>query len=152
MNWKPHITVAAVIEQEGRFLLVQERDDGRLVYNQPAGHLEPNETLLQAVVRETHEETGWLFTPEALLGVYQWTHPDGEHAFVRFCFYGIAHPDPAQPALDPDILGTVWWDQDQLQQHRDALRSPLVARAIEDYLAGHLYPLQVVKTLDPQDP
>jgi len=106
--WKPHITVAAVIENDGRFLLVREAVGGREVFNQPAGHLDPDETLYQAAIRETLEETGYRFVPESLVGIYQWRSPGEQRSFIRFAFTGRAEPDPAVTGLDPDILGIEW--------------------------------------------
>jgi 8-oxo-dGTP pyrophosphatase MutT (NUDIX family) len=107
MVWKPDVTVAAIIERSGRFLLVEERIRGRLVLNQPAGHLEDGEALLDAVIRETLEETAWQFTPEALLGVYQWRSARG-HTTLRFAFTGTVQGYDAGRPLDPPIVTTHW--------------------------------------------
>src|SRR5689334_22521632 len=101
MGWNPEVTVAAIVEQtierERRYLMVEELISGRLVLNQPAGHLEDRETLLEAVVRETREETAWRFEPDALVGIYLWRNPDNERTFLRFAFCGSVHShDPAQ--------------------------------------------------------
>jgi 8-oxo-dGTP pyrophosphatase MutT (NUDIX family) len=144
----PAITVAAVAEADGRFLLVEEIIDHRRVFNQPAGHLEPGETLLEAVIREAREETAWRFAPEALVGVYLWRSPDSGRAFLRFAFRGcVSDHDPAQP-LDAGIVGTHWLSHHELKGQEPRLRSPLVLRCVEDYLAGHRLPLETVANLD----
>jgi 8-oxo-dGTP pyrophosphatase MutT (NUDIX family) len=146
--WKPHMTVAALVEQDGRFLLVEERCGGRLVYNQPAGHLEDNEGLLDAVVRETREETAWHFQPESVTGIYRWRHPVSHATYIRAAFAGrgISH-DPNRP-LDPEIVQTLWLSVDEIRQQQDRLRSPLVLRCIEDYLAGVAYPLALLTDIE----
>lgn len=140
MVWAPRVTVAAVIEQAGRHLLVEERAGGRAVLNQPAGHLEPGESLPAAVVREVREETGWRFHPEALVGVYRWE--GAGDTWLRFCFTGPAEAPAAPPELDPDIVAVHWLSPGALAGR--PLRSPLVARAIADYRAGRRYPLDLL--------
>ena len=95
MTWKPHTTVAAIIERDNKFLMVEEKVQGMIVYNQPAGHLEPNESLYDAVIRETREETAWGFTPEALIGIYLWEQPDRNRSFMRFAFCGKCYDHDA---------------------------------------------------------
>jgi 8-oxo-dGTP pyrophosphatase MutT (NUDIX family) len=125
MGWNPEVTVAAVVERERRFLMVEEKIAGRLVFNQPAGHLEDRETLLEAVIRETREETAWRLIPEALVGIYLWRNPDNGRSFLRFAFCGgVDDHQPSQP-----------------------LRSPLVLRCLDDYLLGRRQPLDSVSTL-----
>lgn len=145
----PHLTVAAVIERDGRFLLVEEAPRGRRVVNQPAGHVEAHETVLDAVVREVREETGLRFVPEALLGFYQWPRQDGE-TYFRVTFCGRVDSGPAQPR-DPDILGTHWLSAEEVRalvgQGNPALRSRLVVDCIDDYLSGKRLPLDLVRTL-----
>jgi len=143
MVWKPDVTVAAVIERSGRFLLVEERIRGRLVLNQPAGHLEDGEGLLDAVVRETLEETAWHFTPESLLGIYQWRSPRG-HTTLRFAFTGSVQGYDAQRPLDPPIVTTHWLAREEIAQRSTRLRTPLVLRCIEDFLAGRRLPLEAL--------
>lgn len=140
MVWKPDVTVAAVIERSGRFLLVEERIRGQLVLNQPAGHLEDGETLLDAVIRETLEETAWQFTPEALLGIYQWRSPRG-HTTMRFAFTGSVQGYDAARPLDAPIVTTHWLAREEIAQRSARLRTPLVLRCIEDYLSGRRLPL-----------
>ncbi|HEY6457109.1 MAG TPA: NUDIX hydrolase [Steroidobacteraceae bacterium] len=144
----PDVTVAALAERQGRFLLVEERIARRLVFNQPAGHVERGESLLQAVARETREETAWRFSSEAFLGAYLWRHPRTGRASLRFAFIGsVADHDATQP-LDHGILRTHWLTRDQLVERAARLRSPLVLRCIDDYLAGQRRPLLGVGQLD----
>jgi 8-oxo-dGTP pyrophosphatase MutT (NUDIX family) len=143
MVWKPDVTVAAVIERNGRFLLVEERIRGRLVLNQPAGHLEDGESLLDAVMRETLEETAWRFTPEWLLGIYQWRSPRG-HTTLRFAFTGSVHGHDAGRPLDPPIVTTHWFARAEIAQRAPQLRTPLVLRCIDDWLAGRRLPLEAL--------
>lgn len=138
-----HVTVAAVAEREGRFLCVEEEVDGHLVINQPAGHLEANESLLQAVVRETYEETGWEFTPRALLGIYHYTSRRGT-SYMRFAFTGDATIHHPEQALDVGIRQALWLSWPELVQVQAQHRGPQVLRAIEDYRRGQSYPLSAL--------
>ena len=143
MDDRAHITVAAVIEQEGRFLLVEEFSGGRTVYNQPAGHVEPRESLLDAVVRETREESAWQFKPTALCGIYQWTSPENQITYLRFCFTGSCHDHDPHQALDTGIIRTWWLTRDEIVARSQQHRSPLVLRCIDDYRSGKRYPLEL---------
>jgi 8-oxo-dGTP pyrophosphatase MutT (NUDIX family) len=144
MIWKPHMTVAAVVEQDGRFLLVQERIDGKSVLNQPAGHLEDNESLLAAVIRETYEETGWKLEPRGITGIYRWREPAGQQTFIRVGFHGrLLEHDPTA-TLDDGIEQTLWLKAAELEQQQERLRSPLVLRCIHDFLGGARYPLDLL--------
>lgn len=147
MVWKPNVTVAAVVERDGKFLLVEEKADGALVLNQPAGHLDEGESLLQAVVRETLEETAWHVVPEALLGVYRWPHPDKGITYLRFAFIGRATRQEPNGALDDGIVRAVWLAPEAIRRERHRHRSPQVQRCIDDYLAGQRYPLALIKDL-----
>ena len=142
------MTVAALIENDGRFLMVQERIAGKSVYNQPAGHLEDGETLIDAVIRETREETAWHFEPESVTGIYHWRHPENHETFIRVSFAGkgLCH-DPAGE-LDSCIERALWLSAAEIRCQPDKLRSPLVLRSIDDYLAGSAYPLSLLTSLD----
>ena len=147
MIWKPHVTVAAIAERDGAFLIVEEESDGRVVLNQPAGHLDEGERLLDAVVRETLEETAWHFTPEAVTGVYRWRSPENDRTYLRFCFCGRCDAHEPERGLDQGILRALWLDRDALQAQAQRLRSPMVLRGIDDYLAGVRYPLALIHDL-----
>jgi 8-oxo-dGTP pyrophosphatase MutT (NUDIX family) len=146
----PDITVAAVTETDGRFLVVEERINRRLVFNQPAGHVERGETLLNAVIRETREETAWGFEPQALLGVYLWRNPTSGRSTMRFAFIGRVTDHHAQQPLDRGIVCTHWLSRADLMHREPQLRSPLVLRCVEDYLGGTRMPLEPVAKLDLQ--
>ncbi len=147
MIWKPHATVAAIVEKDDRFLMVEEDVEGEIVYNQPAGHLDPNENLIDAVIRETREETAWLFKPEALVGIYLWQQPGTERTFLRFAFVGQCSDHQQDQALDEGILRALWMSKDELLQS-GKLRSPMVIKNIDDYVAGKRYPLDVLSTVE----
>jgi len=147
VSWNPEVTVAAVVEREGRFLMVEEKIKGRLVLNQPAGHLEDRETLIEAVIRETREETAWRFAPEALVGTYLWRNPENERTFLRFTFCGSVDDHAAGQALDTGIVRAVWLSHEQLLAQPGRLRSPLVLRCLDDYLRGQRQPLDSAATL-----
>lgn len=148
MPLKPELTVAALCEVRGRFLVVEERIDGRNVFNQPAGHVEKGETLLEAVVREAQEETAWRFTPQALVGIYLWHYPRSARSTLRFAFCGPICDHRAGQPLDRGILRTHWLDRAQLFDRQPRLRSPLVLRCVDDYLSGRRLPLDSVACLD----
>jgi 8-oxo-dGTP pyrophosphatase MutT (NUDIX family) len=148
MSRTPDVTVAAVAETAGRFLVVEERINHRLVFNQPAGHVERGETLFAAVVREVREETAYRFEPRALLGVYLWRNPRNGRRTLRFAFTGaVADHDAAQP-LDRGIVRTHWLSCHELEARAARLRSPLVMRCVHDYLAGQRQALEPVAGLD----
>ena len=144
---RPRVTVASVIERDGRFLVVEELvNGGEAVINQPAGHVEHGESLLEAVVRETYEETAWQFTPEYLVGIYLWAHPNGNSSFLRVCFGGSVSGHQPDQALDEGILRTHWLTRAELHDQGTRLRSPLVLGVVDDWLAGERYPLGVLKS------
>ena len=147
--WKPAVVVAAIIEKEGRFLLVEEETDEGIRYNQPAGHLEPGESLEQAVVRETLEETAHDFTPTALLGTYllRYQTPKGEliRTFLRFAFVGELGKQYDRQ-LDTGILRTVWMTREEIAGCRERHRSPLLMQCVDDYLKGQIAPLSLLFT------
>lgn len=141
MAWKPDVTVAAIIERDGKFLLIEEFVAEKLVLNQPAGHLEANESLQDAVVREVLEETAWSFAPQAITGIYLWPHPERNLSFLRVAFTGAVtqhHPDRR---LDRGIRRTLWLSRDEVAQRRHQLRSPMVLQCIDDHLTGVRHPL-----------
>jgi ADP-ribose pyrophosphatase YjhB (NUDIX family) len=148
VTWKPHVTVAAVVEAEGRFLMVEEAIEERRVYNQPAGHLEDGEDLIRAVIRETLEESAWTVEPQALSGIYRWKHEPSGTTYLRFAFICQALQEHADRALDPDIERCLWMSRDELARMPGNLRSPLVLRSIDDYLNGHSYPLALIHEVD----
>ena len=147
MGWNPEVTVAAIVERDHRFLVVEERISGRLVLNQPAGHLEDGETLVEAVVREAREETAWRFNPEALVGTYLWRSPVDGRSFLRFAFCGTVDDHRAQQPLDTGILRALWMSHEQLLAQSSRHRSPLVMRCLQDYLLGKRQPLDTVACL-----
>lgn len=151
MRWNPEVTVAAIVERDGRYLMVEERSAGRLVLNQPAGHLEDRETLLEAAIRETREETAWRFHPEALVGVYLWRNPVDERSFLRFAFYGTVDDHQPRLPLDIGIVRAVWMSHDQLLAQTPRLRSPMVLRCLDDFRLGKRQPLESVACLGLDD-
>ena len=153
--WKPSATVAAVVERTGRFLLVEERIDGRLVLNQPAGHLDPGESPQEGAVREALEETGRLFVPDRFLGVYlaRFRRPHRSQpgqvedvTYLRLAFGGRAGERDPSRELDTGITGTLWMTLDEVRASRERHRSTLVLRCIEDFASGRHYPLDTVAT------
>jgi 8-oxo-dGTP pyrophosphatase MutT (NUDIX family) len=155
-SWIPSVTVAAVVERDGRYLLVEEEVNGRLVLNEPAGHWERGETLVAACVRETLEETGYDFAPTALVGIYRWHYPDGRPrglpaeaatpgvTFLRFAFAGDLVGWSPQRALDHEIRRVLWLDAQAIDAETARHRSPLVARCVRDHRAGKRYPLEAL--------
>ena len=154
MEWKPHITVATVVEDHGRFLMVEELKHERAVLNQPAGHLDPGESPLDACIRETLEETAFHFKPTAIVGVYlsrfertgSATEEPLDITYLRFAFCGELGEHVSGQALDEGIVRTVWMNIDELKAEPDTHRSPLLLRCVEDYLAGRRYPLELITT------
>jgi phosphatase NudJ len=149
-RWKPSVTVAAVIEKDGRYLMIEEMTRDGLRINNPAGGLEPGESPIAGAVREALEETACHFTPQALLGVYLARNPDSERGpgvtYLRFAFCGTASdPVPGQ-ALDSPVVRTLWMTADEVAAARDRLRGPLVLQCIEDHRAGRRLPLEAVYT------
>jgi 8-oxo-dGTP pyrophosphatase MutT (NUDIX family) len=138
------VTVAAVVERDGRFLLVEEHADGALRINQPAGHLEPGESLPEGAVREALEETAYPFHPDALLGVYLYRSDTGGPTYLRFAFTGTVGERIAGRALDRGIVRTLWLTPQELGERRERWRSPMVGRCVDDYLAGRRYPIDLL--------
>jgi 8-oxo-dGTP pyrophosphatase MutT (NUDIX family) len=152
-RWKPSVTVAAVIEDAGRFLLVEEHTAEGLRLNNPAGHLDPGESPAAACARETLEETAYQFTPQALVGVYlaRFQRPQPgqtleDITYLRFAFCGSLGAWDAQRTLDTGIVRTLWVSADDIRSNQDRLRSPLVLQCMEDYLAGQRFGLELVHT------
>lgn len=143
--WKPNVTVAAVVERDGCFLLVEEETSDGLRFNQPAGHLERGESLVAAASREAVEETAHPFRPTHLLGIYQWRRPDGRMTYLRFAFTGETGERVAGQALDAGIVRTVWLTREEIQACRDRHRSPLVMQCVDDYVSGRRLPLDVIR-------
>lgn len=144
MIWKPNVTVAAVIEREGKFLLVEEHTSHGLQFNQPAGHLEPNESLVAAVAREVLEESAYLFEPQHLVGIYRWHSSASDTTYLRFAFAGCAADHYPNRELDKGIVRAIWMTVDEIRSSQARHRSPLVLHCVEDYLAGKCYPLEML--------
>ncbi|MBL4573587.1 MAG: NUDIX hydrolase [Gammaproteobacteria bacterium] len=151
MHQLPHITVATVVERAGKFLMVKENSGGRLVYNQPAGHVEIGESLLDAAIRETLEETAWHVNLEQLLGIYHYTSPDNGITYIRHCFIAKAIEPRTERDLDEDIAEAVWLSLEELEQREAQMRSPLVLEVIRDYLKGVNYPLSLIVVPDKEN-
>ena len=143
------VTVAAIIERDGRFLLVEEKCAGRLVLNQPAGHLEHDESLLAAVAREAREETGHRFTPTNVVGLYLWRATTGT-TFLRVAFCGTVEPPTGPTTLDEGIVAVHWLSRGEIVKRSAQLRSPTVLRCLDDYLAGHRHSLECLAYLGPE--
>lgn len=143
--WKPNATVAAVVERDGRFLVVEEETADGLRFNQPAGHLEEGESLVAAAVREALEETAHRFAPTFLVGVYQWQVPNGGVTYLRFAFGGTVAGGPLDRKLDDGIVRAVWMTRDELGACADRHRSPLVLQCVDDWIAGRRYPLELIR-------
>ncbi|MEY4769095.1 MAG: hypothetical protein RL637_1734 [Pseudomonadota bacterium] len=146
MTWKPHVTVAAVVEQQQRFLIVEEQTTEGFKFNQPAGHLENGEDLMTAIRREVYEETAWQFEPTAVIGVQLWRRQVDAPSFIRVCFTGNVHSHNPQQPLDVGILQTHWLTLEEILSYQSRLRSPLVLNSIYRYLEGHRYPLHLLET------
>jgi 8-oxo-dGTP pyrophosphatase MutT (NUDIX family) len=145
MQWQAHVTVATIVEDHGRFLIVEELKGGKAVLNQPAGHLDPDETLQNAAVRETLEETGWDVELTSVIGIYLYTAPSNGVTYQRICFAAKPlrhHPDYQ---LDDGIIGPLWLTREQLQAEQDRWRSELVMRCIDDYLSGEHFSLNLLR-------
>jgi 8-oxo-dGTP pyrophosphatase MutT (NUDIX family) len=147
MRWTPHVTVAAIAEREGALLFVEEAIQGRLVLNQPAGHWEEDESLIDAVRREVLEETGYDFVPEALIGIYRWDVPDRDLTYLRFVFVGQVGETPVRETLDGSVLRALWLSPEELRTEHARLRSPMVLRCVQDYLAGRRFPLEILNEI-----
>jgi 8-oxo-dGTP pyrophosphatase MutT (NUDIX family) len=149
-RWKPNVTVAAIIERDGRYLLVEEHTPDGLRLNNPAGHLDPGESPVQGCRREALEETTHRFEPEALVGIYLSRSvlpgDGGDVTYMRLAFCGRLGEQVPDAQLDRGIVRTVWMTPDEVRASRERLRSPLVLRCIEDHLAGRRFPLELIHT------
>jgi len=143
--WKPNVSVAALMERDGRFLLVEEETDDGIRFNQPAGHLDEGESLVEACGREAMEETAHAFTPTELVGIYQWPRPQGDITYLRFAFAGKVGARETARQLDAGILRTVWLTPAEIEACADRHRSPLVLQCVRDWLAGRRFPLDVIR-------
>jgi 8-oxo-dGTP pyrophosphatase MutT (NUDIX family) len=143
--WKPNVTVAALVERDGRFLLVEEETADGLRFNQPAGHLDAGESLLAACAREALEETAYEFTPTDLIGVYQWPRPQGDITYLRFAFAGKVGAHDTARQLDTGIVRAVWLTPAEIEACADRHRSPLVLQCVRDYLAGRRFSLDLIR-------
>lgn len=148
MVWKPHVTVAAVVEDQGRYLMVEENIRGELRLNQPAGHLEENEHPIDAVIREMKEETGWDGEVLHMLPIHLWKHPEGKKTFLRFSFVVKAIRHHIDAPLDEGIIAPTWLSLDELKQRSEEWRSPMIGRSIEDYQNQRYMPLDSVESLN----
>ncbi|MGR9045375.1 MAG: NUDIX hydrolase [Gammaproteobacteria bacterium] len=145
MVWKPHVTVAAIIQQNDRFLIVEEETSDGLAFNQPAGHLEKGEDLLDAVKREVFEETAWQFEPEYVVSVQLWRKNPEFPSFLRVCFAGRCHSHTPEQALDDGIVATHWLTREEIAAKERQLRSPLVLIGIDEFLSGTRHPLSLLQ-------
>lgn len=146
MVWKPHVTVAAIVEQNNRYLLVEEQTSSGIAYNQPAGHLDPGENLIDAVKRETLEETGWLFEPEYVVSLQLWRKAPDASTFLRVCFAGHCSDHDPGRELDVGIIAAHWLSRDEIIAKGKQLRSPLVLTSIDQYISGEKHSLSLLKS------
>ncbi len=146
MVWKPHVTVAAVVEKNNKFLLVEEETSNGLAFNQPAGHLEQGEDLITAIKREVNEETAWQFEPEFVIAIQLWRKTPDSTSFLRVCFSGQVHSYDMNQDLDEGIIATHWLTRKEISEKKSNLRSPLVLKSTDYYLDGQQYPLSIIKS------
>jgi 8-oxo-dGTP pyrophosphatase MutT (NUDIX family) len=150
MIWRPDLAAAAIVQRDNRFLIVEENIRGALVFNQPAGHVDDGESIIDAVVRETLEETAWHFKPRSLLGLYLWRNPANGHSILRVAIAGdVTHHEPDR-RLDVPVVAAHWMERQALLAQPSKLRSPLVMRCIDDYLAGQRHDLSALNYLTAQ--
>ena len=144
MSWSPHVTVATIVERDNRYLMVYEESDGKKVFNQPAGHLDPNETLADAAIRETLEETGCTVNLTGVVGVNLYTAPANGITYFRTTFIGEAISHDQSRKLDTGIIEAVWLTYEELLERKAQMRSPMTLQIIDDYRNGRRFPLGVV--------
>lgn len=147
MSWSPHVVVASIVERDGRFLMVEEQINGALCLNQPAGHWEKDETLLEGAIRETLEETRWQVMPTHVLGLYHHDPVDLQYGFLRVAFIAKAELEHHERKLDTGIERAVWMTRDEIAASVAIHRSPMVLRCVDDYLSGTRYPLDLIAHL-----
>ncbi len=145
-RWAPAVTVAVLVERSGTFLMVEERIEGRLCLNQPAGHLEAGESLVEAATREVFEESRWRVEVTHLVGVHSWTHPDSGRSWLRFVFCAVPLDEQPGP-LDPPVVAATWLTRAEINEASERHRSPLVAAALEAYDTGLRVPLEALQSL-----
>jgi 8-oxo-dGTP pyrophosphatase MutT (NUDIX family) len=145
--WQPDVTVATVVVNDGRLLMVEELVAGRAVFNQPAGHLEPDESIMDAAIRETLEETGWQVELTGFIGAYQWTAPETGQHYLRMAFAALPRTHFPERPLDQGILAAHWLSPGDIMAVHDRHRSPLVWKVINDYLSGQRSPLGLIQAL-----
>jgi len=151
MRWKPNVTVAAIVERDQKFLLVEEDADNHIVFNQPAGHLEKGESLIDAVKREVLEETAWEFIPQAIVGIYMYPNQHSDITYLRLCFSGTCENYHPEQALDEGIIQAMWLSKKEIKENNDKMRSPMVSQCIKDYLSGKKYPLELLNHFLPEE-
>jgi 8-oxo-dGTP pyrophosphatase MutT (NUDIX family) len=144
MHWTPFVVATAIVERDGRFLMVEEMAEGRLVINQPAGHLDQGETLIEAAKREVLEETAWHIEPTGLVGLYLYAKPYTDIAYLRVCFRGRPLEHEENRPLDQPVVRALWLTREEIGEAKDRHRSPLVMRCIDDYLEGKNFPLDLL--------
>ena len=146
--WKPNVTVAALIERDGKFLLVEEETANGVRLNQPAGHIDAGESLVAACAREALEETAWHFQPKTLVGIYQWPKPHSDTTYLRFAFAGELGRHEPERKLDAGILRALWMTPAEIAASQEHHRSPLILQCVEDWLAGRRWPLDLISHYD----
>ncbi|MCQ2995561.1 NUDIX hydrolase [Pseudomonas syringae] len=145
MNWQAHVTVATIVEDQGKFLFVEELKGGKAVLNQPAGHLDPDESLQRAAVRETLEETGWDVELTSVIGIYLYTAPSNGVTYQRICFAAKPLRHNPEYQLDDGIIGPLWLTRNELVAQQERWRSELVLRCVDDYLNGEHFSLDLLR-------
>jgi 8-oxo-dGTP pyrophosphatase MutT (NUDIX family) len=145
MVWTPRVTVAAIVERDNKYLIVEETIEGELKINQPAGHWEPGETLQQAVIRESLEETAWEVEPQSLVGIYHWDHPQSGDTYLRFAFHCHTVSHNPQLELDEGIERAVWLTHAEIEQRRHQWRSPQILECVIDYEQGKRVTLDLIR-------
>ncbi len=147
MSWSPHVVVASIVERDGRFLMVEEQINGALRLNQPAGHWEKDETLVEGAIREALEETRWQVMPTHVLGLYHHDPVDLHYGFLRVAFIAKAELEHQERKLDAGIERAVWMTRNEIAASVAIHRSPMVLRCVDDYLSGTRYPLDLIAHL-----